>query len=316
VAQRSTPSRETPPLFRAFSSAAEEGIAAPEAEGIANPFTFDREAGIMLSDREWAQFERDGYLRLGQVATDDELRAMQARIDDIMLGRVRYDGLYFQLDSETGAYGDVGPGGEWAGPTLNYRKIELFGRDELFLRYMQRPLFREITRRVYGENVSIYRAMFMNKPANRGTVLPYHQDAGTQWRLDRDPLITVWTALDDSTIANGCMQVIPGSHRLGLFSEHGHTITAEQEAQYARDEDAVYLEAKAGEAILLNNLMLHRSGVNTLDGPRRAFSVCYMHADTRSTINPETRRFPVIFGEGALRPEEVLPDAVAPAAVG
>ncbi|HLK61117.1 MAG TPA: phytanoyl-CoA dioxygenase family protein, partial [Chthonomonadaceae bacterium] len=145
---------------------------------------------------EWTQFERDGYLRLGHVANADELCALQARIDEIMLGQVRYEGMYFQLDTETGVYADVGPGGSWAGPTLAYRKIERLEQDPLFLRYMQHPTFREITRRVYGEEVAIYRAMFMNKPAHRGTVLPYHQDGGSQWGLDRNPLITIWTALD------------------------------------------------------------------------------------------------------------------------
>jgi phytanoyl-CoA hydroxylase len=261
----------------------------------------------MLSEQAWEQFERDGYLRLGQVASDDQLRALQARMDAIMLGKVRYQGMFFQLDSETGKYGDVKGGGEWAGPTLNYRKIETLERDPLFLGYMQHPVFREISRRVYGENVSIYRAMFMNKPALRGTVLPYHQDAGSQWGLDHDPKITVWTALDDATVENGCMQVIPGSHKHGLFSEHGHTITAEQEATFARDEDSVFLDAKAGEVILLDNLMLHRSGINTIDRPRRAFSVCYMDGATRSVRRPD-HRFPQVFGEGALRPEETQAD--------
>lgn len=269
----------------------------------------------MLSEQNWADFERDGYLRLGQVAGDAELSALQTRMDDIMLGRVRYQGMYFQLDSETGNYADVGAGGSWAGPTLNYRKIELLERDENFLRYMQHPLFREITRYFYGDDVAIYRAMFMNKPAQRGTVLPYHQDGGSQWGLDRNPLITVWTALDDATVENGCMQVIPGSHHFGLFSEHGHTITPEQEAQYARDEDSVFLDAKAGEAILLHNWLLHRSGVNTIEHPRRAFSVCYMEAATRAVRDPDYR-FPQVFGEGALRPEEMRPDAVEEAVVG
>ncbi len=249
----------------------------------------------MLSDQEWERFEREGYLKLGQVASDALLEAMQKRIDEIMLGDVRYSGMYFQLDSETGQYGDVGPGGEWAGPTLNYRKIEKLECDPSFMSYMQQPLFREITLRVYGENVTIYRAMFMNKPAYRGTILPYHQDGGTQWGLDRNPLITVWTGLDDAMIANGCMQVIPGSHKHGLFSERGHTITPEQEAEFARDEDSVFLETRAGEAILLHNWLLHRSGVNSIEVSRRAFSVCYMDGATRSVRDPG-RRFPQIFG--------------------
>jgi ectoine hydroxylase-related dioxygenase (phytanoyl-CoA dioxygenase family) len=264
----------------------------------------------MLTDAQWARFEEEGYLRLGQVASDAELHALQVRMDEIMLGKVRYEGMYFQIDSATGVYTDVGAGGQWAGATLNYRKIETLERDEHFLRYMQHPLFREITRRLYGEDVSIYRAMFMNKPALRGTVLPYHQDGGEQWGLDRHPLITIWTALDDATIENGCVQVIPGSHKLGLLSEWGHTITAEQEAEYCKEENSVFLEAQAGEAILLHNWLLHRSGVNTIDRPRRAFSVCYMDGATRSTRNL-ARTFPRIFGANALQVgRDTQPDLV------
>src|SRR5207237_5228782 len=86
---------------------------------------------------------------------------------------------------------------------------------------MQRPLFRDICEQVYGDEtpVAAFRAMFMNKPAHQGTLLPWHQD---RWSyLDRDPLITVWTALDPATIANGCVEVIPGSHKFGLINpEH------------------------------------------------------------------------------------------------
>jgi ectoine hydroxylase-related dioxygenase (phytanoyl-CoA dioxygenase family) len=259
----------------------------------------------VLSEAEWEQFERDGYLVLGQVISDAELEALSRRMDEIMLGRARYEGMFFQLDSETGVYSDVPSGGGWVKPTLNYRKIEQLERDSLFLAYLQHPVFREITRRVYGEDVAIYRAMFMNKPAQRGTILPYHQDGGTQWSLSMNPLITVWTALDDSTAENGCVQIIPGSHKLGLLSERGHTITPEQEAEHCADDRSVLLEVPAGTAVLLHNWLLHRSGVNTIDRPRRAFSVCYMDAATRSTRNA-AHRFPLVFGAGALRPAEAV----------
>jgi ectoine hydroxylase-related dioxygenase (phytanoyl-CoA dioxygenase family) len=258
----------------------------------------------MLSDREWAQFERDGYLMLGQVASDAEREALGRRMDDLMLGRVRYAGMIFQLDSETGVYRDVPTGGAWAGPALNYRRIDQLEKDPLFLAYFQHPVFREITRRVYGENVAIYRAMFMNKPARRGTVLPYHQDGGTGWAVTPEPVMTVWTALDDAMVENGCLQIIPGSHRLGLVSERGEMLTPEQEARYGRDEDSIYLQAPAGDAILLHNWLLHRSGVNPTGRPRRAVSVCYIHGATRHVRDPE-HRFPLVFGEGALRPEAV-----------
>lgn len=232
-----------------------------------------------------------------QVLTDEQLLALQARIDAIMLGEIAYPGMFFQLDSETGRYEDLHSSG-WQGPTLNYRKIQDLERDPLFLEFMQHPLFRDITRQLVGEQISVFRAMFMNKPAGRGTVLPYHQDGGTQWGLDREHFLTVWTALDPATRANGCVQVIPGSHRLGLLSERGHTITPEQEARYCREEDSVYLELRAGESVLLHNYVLHRSGVNQSDIPRRAFSVVYMDAATRRL--KDGTGFPVVFGDGAL----------------
>jgi phytanoyl-CoA hydroxylase len=233
------------------------------------------------------------------VVSEVEVDGLRRRIDDIMLGRVRYEGMFFQLDTESGAYEDLNHGARgYHGSTLNYRKIQDLERDPLFLAYMQHPRFRGITRQLVGEDVSVYRAMFMNKPAARGTVLPYHQDGGSQWHLDRERFITVWTALDDATVENGCMEVIPGSHKLGLLSEHGHTLTPEQEARHCRDTDSIFLETPAGEAILLHNYLLHRSGVNRTEQPRRAFSVVYMDAATRSTS--DGRAFPVVFGERAV----------------
>ena len=249
--------------------------------------------------REHTQFMDQGYLRLGKLISDEELAALQQRIDDIMLGNVFYENMMFQLDSKTCVRTDnprasVGH----KGSTLKYRKIQDLERDPLFLTYMQYPLFREITHHYIGEDVSIFRAMFMNKPAHRGTVLPWHQDVGKAWQLDRNPFITVWTALDDATVATGCMQIVPGSYKLGMLAA-GHFIAEADAAKYALDEKAIYLEAEAGEAILLHNFTVHRSGVNGTSQPRRAFSVPYMDAATRSVSANQT--FPVIFGKNALK---------------
>lgn len=254
-----------------------------------------------VSDAQWRQYERDGYLRLGRVLDATDLAALQRRIDEIMLGEaaIDYDRMLMQLDSSSGRYDEMPPQSKgFKGPTLNYRKIQDLEMDPLFLAYMQRPLFREICARVYGRETPIacFRAMFMNKPARRGTLLPWHQDRWTA--LDRDPLITLWTALDPATIANGCVQVIPGSHRLGVInpSHPSAFVTEEQAAEHAPDEKAVYLELEAGEVVLLHNWLLHRSDVNRTEIPRRAFSVCYMDGRTRSK-GGET--FPIIFEGGA-----------------
>ena len=80
----------------------------------------------------------------------------------------------------------------------------------------------------------------LNKPARKGTFLPWHQDRWTS--LDRDPLITLWTALDPATQANGCVQVVPASHKLGLINpSHGAGfLTKEQAATHATPDRIVY----------------------------------------------------------------------------
>lgn len=255
-----------------------------------------------LTEDQWQQFERDGYLRLGKVLSKGELAALQQRMNDIMLGRadLNYDRTLMQRDSDTGLYGDVGPANRgFKGATLNYRKIEDLEFDSLFLSYMQRPLFRHICERVYGDGtpVTAYRAMFMNKPAGKGTFLPWHQDRWTD--LDRDPLITIWTALDPATVANGCMQIVNNSHTAGLLNpDHPSGFVTPEQAQKMVTENGIsFLEVSAGEAVLLHNWLLHSSDVNRTEIPRRAFSVCYM--DGR-TVARSGRSYSVIFGEGAL----------------
>jgi len=261
----------------------------------------------LVSAEQWDFYDENGYVVLDEVLADDDLRALQQRIDDIMLGRadVDYDKMLMQLDSGSGAYADAGKQSKGhKGATLDYRKIQDLEFDPLFLAYMQRPLFAEICRRTYGDlPIAAFRAMFMNKPARQGTFLPWHQD---RWAfLDRDPLITVWTALDPATVANGCVQVIPGSHRYGLINpDHGSGfLDREQAVEYCPPDKVTYLELEVGQAVLLHNWLLHSSDVNNTDVSRRAFSVCYMDARTQHAKGRED--YSLVFGDGALRPDDL-----------
>lgn len=258
-----------------------------------------------LTDQQWRTFETQGYVRLGQVTTDRELSALQQRIDEIMMGTapVPYDRLMMQLDSTTGAYKDM-PDQTLGhkGATLAYRKMQGLEFDPLFLKYMQKPLFRDICGRAYGKDspVACFRAMFMNKPANQGTHLPWHQDLFQH--LSHPPDVTVWMAMDASTIEKGCIKVLPGSHR--HFPENDPTVFLDdaQIAEVLEKYTPEYLECRAGEGLLLHNRLLHTSEVNRTGEPRRAFSICYV--DGRAT-SPRSELFPVIFGEDALKPENV-----------
>ena len=117
-----------------------------------DPQTLDVEGAL-------ARFERDGFARLGRVASDAALDAMRARTDEIMLGRVTYPGLFFQLDTDTGRYEDLRYGEGWQGPSLNYRKIEKVEADPIFSAWIDNPLFERIARARVGDEVVIYRAV-------------------------------------------------------------------------------------------------------------------------------------------------------------
>jgi phytanoyl-CoA hydroxylase len=231
-----------------------------------------------------ARFQRDGYARLGRVASDEALEAMRTRSDDMMLGRVKYDGLFYQLDTDTGRYEELVYGRGWEGPSLNYRKIEKVERDPLFLAWIENPVLERIIRArmpTADEDVVLYRAVLMSKSASGGTNLPWHQDGGAFWGLSRDPEIQVWTALDDAPEDAGCVEVLPGTHG-ALATPLGGVVPKEVLARSPDIERAVVpLPARAGEAILIHNYAWHRSGVNTTGRPRRALSVCYMPASTR-----------------------------------
>lgn len=252
-----------------------------------------------ITDQQWASFDERGFLELGSVANPDELAALQQRIDAIMLGRasIDYDRLMMQLDSTSGQAADAGPQSlGFKQATLAYRKIENLELDPLFSAYMARPVFRDICSRVYGDvAISSFRAMFMNKPARRGTYLPWHQD---RWSaLDRDPLITVWTALDPATMRNGCVQVIEGSHHHGVINpDHPSGWLTEQQAhRYCPPDKVVALELAPGESVLLHNWLLHASEINDTDVARRAFSVCYM--DGRTTDIGSGNHFTRVFDQ-------------------
>jgi phytanoyl-CoA hydroxylase len=257
-----------------------------------------------LTEKQWQEFDERGFVILGRLFDDETLSTLQQRIDDIMLGKADcdYDRIMMQLDSTDGSYSKAGPQSYGhKGATLDYRKIQQLEYDPVYLDYMQRPVFKHICERVYGAgtDISCFRAMFFNKPARKGTYLPWHQD---RWNnLDRDPLVTVWTALDPCTETNGAVKLIPGSHKKGCINpSHGSGFMTEEQAQeHCRAEDMVYLELEAGEVALLHNWVMHSSDINRTGISRRGFSTCYMEAATRTNSGGS---YPVVFGEGALVP--------------
>jgi phytanoyl-CoA hydroxylase len=246
-------------------------------------------------------FRAHGWARLGVVASEDELARLRARADDIMLGRVVHEGLFFQHDAETGRYEDLDFGRGWVGPSLSYRKIEKLERDPVFRDWVENPKLEPVVRALVGDEVALYRATLFTKGAGGGTDLPWHQDGGSFWGLDRDPELQIWTALDDAPVEAGCVEVLDASHLGGLASPLGGVVKPEAVLRERADERKIALPARAGEVLLIHNHLWHRSGVNATGRTRRAFTVSYMPASTRCLRKKRApRQFVRVFAPGRL----------------
>lgn len=227
-----------------------------------------------------AHFAEHGYARLGPALLPEAAIALCERADEIMLGQVVHEGLFFQLDTDTGRYEDLTYKKGYQGPSLNYRKIEKLERDPLFSAWINNPFFERVARAAIPGAISIYRAVLFNKARRGGSFLPFHQDGGSYWGLDRDPFLQIWTALDDVPEEAGCVELIPGSHAAGFATPLGGVIPDEVVRTRA-NEPLLRLPAKRGESLLIHTQVWHRSGRNHTDAPRRALTICYMSAETR-----------------------------------
>lgn len=228
-----------------------------------------------------ASFGEHGWARLGKAASEETLARLRERADDLMLGRVVHEGLFFQQDAESGRYDDLAFGKGYEGPSLEYRKIEKLERDPVFRAWLDNPLFERVARALITGPIVIYRALLFCKGARGGSELPWHQDGGSFWGLDREPFLQIWTALDDAPEEAGCVEVIDASHRAGLATPLGGVIPRAVLDAHDADARAMPLPARAGEVMLLHNHVWHRSGLNATGKARRAFTVSYMSAETR-----------------------------------
>lgn len=250
-------------------------------------------------ERALAHYRTFGYARLGVVLDEASLALLRERAEDLMLGRVAYDGMFFQHDSDSHRYEDLSYRQGYIGPSLSYRKLEKLEKDERFRALIENELFARVARALVSQKLVIYRATLFNKSAAGSSPIPWHQDGGSYWGLDKDPELQIWTALDDVPESAGCVEVIPGSHAAGLATPLGGVIPDDVLARVLPGSETKRLPARAGEVLLIHNYLWHRSGPNESGHVRRAVTVCYMDAATRCLRKKRSPRTfePVFEGE-------------------
>ena len=147
---------------------------------------------------------------------------------------------------------------------------------------MAHPGIADILTAIIGPNVKAMQSMMFVKNAGKPGQA-WHQDEFYIPTRDRS-LAGGWIALDDATIENGCLWVLPGSHKPGiLWPMHPHgsdEFDAGSEAHGFPTQDPVPVEVKAGSVVFFNGYLLHRSLKNRSSGFRRALVNHYMSAES------------------------------------
>ncbi len=133
-----------------------------------------------------------------------------------------------------------------------------------------------------GPDFLMWGSSVFGKPAHDGKETPMHQD-GEYWPIRPLSSVTVWLAIDASTTLNGCLRVIPGSHRSKqLFSHHrddSAQFTLNQvldDGQFNLNTDAVDIELEPGQFSVHDIYLVHGSRPNASDQRRASLSYRYM----------------------------------------
>ena len=274
---------------------------------------------MALTEDQKADFFREGYIVVRDLLTENELATLRERYTALVTGQVAtYPSKHVSVREVEGraAHGKAhrppdreasirqGPHHDRRGTQVYPRgeddfvdqrqtpvenpidavtKVNLPSRyDNAFEEIVRSPKVVDVIEDLMGPNIKLYYDQVFAKPpfdkANR-----YHQDS-VFWKFFASNFqITCQVLLDDATTDNGCVRVIPGSHRFGLIDwDHLPHILTEDLL-----EQEVALPLKAGDATFHHSLTLHCSGPNRTPTRRRGWSIHYVSADTRYIGSPE-----------------------------
>ncbi len=243
---------------------------------------------MILSEEQAKQWEEDGYLLLKQAISlpmIEGVRQLFSKMVDRIISELKSEGLVEDegknLPFETRLLKVAGThanrfGRSWRNQVAGKAVYELHHAEPLV------TAIGEITGTdVIGHPVFNARPKLPNQQL---TVVPWHQDSGYFGAQSESALIpAAWIPLVPVDETNGCLQVVAGSHKIGLLNHH----TEDREGQFLEILDSLIDESQIitcpmemGDALLFHNLTLHRSTVHTTSNMIRwAIDIRYVRDD-------------------------------------
>lgn len=183
-----------------------------------------------------------------------------------------------------------------------YEKLDASGRkskvtlwyepgEDVFGRLSCSDRLREEMAACLGGRVEFFHAKLMQKEAKSGGAWEWHQDYG-YWYEDgflKDDMASCYVALDPATRENGCLMVMPGTHKYGRLrhGKVGEQIGADKMRVAALQErhETVYVELAPGDAVYFHSNLLHASNPNLSDQSRWGMISSFFRHDNESVID-------------------------------
>ena len=168
---------------------------------------------------------------------------------------------------------------------LSINKIghALHDLDPVFERFSRTSAIEQLARDLGVNHPLLLQSMYIFKQPHIGGEVNCHQDC-TFLYTEPHNILGLWFALQDATLENGCLWVLPGGHKRGLKSRWVRTCRGMQFETYDAspwpEDELIPLEVKKGSLIVLNGLLPHRSLENRSSKSRHAYTLHIISADS------------------------------------
>jgi phytanoyl-CoA hydroxylase len=228
-------------------------------------------------------YDEHGYLLARGFFDAAELAPWRERFIAIVEdGVLAADGMLVMQDVMV-AKGAVAP----TGRAQAIAKIQDFHNDPvLFEGYAKHSRLLDRVSEFIGPDIKSIHTMLINKPPGVDGRHPLHQDLLYFPFRPADSIVATWTAIDPCTRENGCLAVVPGSHRSDLLAHENVDWEYVNFGYFGAAgvgpaTDRLHLEMQPGDTLFFHPLLLHGSGRNRSNGFRRGISAHYASSACR-----------------------------------
>ena len=232
----------------------------------------------MLTKEQVETFQEDGFLIVRGLLDGPRIDVMKARAHTIARGEADHvpEG---QLQVELGVVSGERDADDYANSLRKMSHVAFI--DDVFRNHAKDVHILDCVEALLGPDLKLYQDQLFMKPPRIGSRQPYHQDQPLGFHVDPpDRMVTCWAALDEATIDNGCMWMLPGTHKNGWIEK-------ERWQEYERLSVAGELpveravELRPGDCSFHHGHILHCSRPNRTDQRRWGYATHYVSAHCR-----------------------------------